>query len=221
MFGSAREGVCKSDSSTRRSDFVRPPVSCVKVGDMPAALPHLVADDVARKWAGRGGPPTEYAIACGGGTLLGLASMDVSAKWTDEARRGGLGALARATGCETFGYVADSHVTIDGRPTEGLLCLELAIVDFGERAADAAAYFARYTRQKRRFGHDAITIQPMERLESETFGDLARHLMLTWEFVGDPGRVKALKILSGMNAHVDIVDRALQQEIAGLMNATD
>lgn len=39
----------------------------------------------------------------------------------DANRRAVLGALAVATDCSVLGYVTDTNLTIDGRPTEALL----------------------------------------------------------------------------------------------------
>lgn len=185
---------------------------------MPDAVPHLVANDVAREWAGAGGPDTEYAIACRDGSLLALAALEVTARWDDNARRAGLGVLGPVSECGSFGFLTDTTASVNGHRVSGLLCLELSVIDFGSRSVDVAVFFAPYVRAVKRFGRDIIQIGGMDRLDTDEHQDITRQLMLTWDFSGAEGKSRGIKMLQGMNAHLNLIDPSLKQEIAGLID---
>ena len=90
--------------------------------------------------------------------VLAIAEMAVSRRWDDAARRGALGALVPLTVCSSFGYLADTTITVDGESGDALLCLELVIIDAAAGAVGAKAHIARYTRTKKRFGNDIIDL---------------------------------------------------------------
>jgi len=147
-----------------------------------------------------------------------MAALDVTPRWDDIARRACLGALGPVSECSSFGLVTDATADVGGSSVQGLLCLELSVNDFGSRSVDVEAFFAPYMRVVKRIGRDLIQIGEMEPLHSDKYEDLARQLMLTWDFVGPEGKARGVKMMHGMKAHVNLVDPSLKQELAGLID---
>ena len=176
-----------------------------------------VAANVASHWAGRGGPRSELVIACRDGEVLAIAEMAVSRRWDDAARRGALGASVPLTVCSSFGYLADTTITVDGESGDALLCLELVIIDAAAGAVGAKAHIARYTRTKKRFGNDIIDLDAFTELASPAYGDLVGELAATWHLDGDRGRLGAMNVLSETGVQMSDVHPALQTDLERLL----
>ncbi len=176
-----------------------------------------VAADVASHWAGQGGPRSEFVIACRDGEVLAVAEMVVSRRWDDAGRRAALGALVPLTGCCSFGYVADTTITVEDAPSDALLCLELVIVDAAAGTVGAKTHVARYTRAKKRFGNDVVHLEAFTQLESAAYGELVAELAATWHLDGDRGRLGAMNILSETGVQMSDVHPSLQADLEGLL----
>lgn len=159
-----------------------------------------IATEVAAHWAGDGGPRSEYGIACRDGEVLAIAEMAILQRWDDAERRAALGALVPLTGCESFGYVADTTVNVGGQETDAVLLLEVAIIDRAAGAIGAKVYTASYARTKKRFRNDEVIIEPFVELTAPAFGGLVSELAATWQLEGDSGRIGALNLLSETGA---------------------
>jgi hypothetical protein len=176
-----------------------------------------VAANVASHWAGRGGPRSEIVIACRDGEVLAIAEMAISKRWDDAGRRAALGALVPLTACGSFGYVADSTITVDGESGDALLCLELVIIDAAARVVGAQAHIARYTRTKKRFGNDVIDLAEFTELASPAYGELVGELAAVWHLEGDRGRLGAMNILSETGVEMSDLHPALQADLERLL----
>lgn len=176
-----------------------------------------VATTISTDWAQRGGPPSEFAIACCDDAAVGIVEMPVDRRWDDAARRATLGALAPLTRCGTFGYIADTTATIAGRPGDALLLLELEIVDAVERTVGAKVHMAPYRRSTKRFGKDLIQLDGFGQCESPIFGGMVDELMSTWHLTDDRGRLGAMNILSETGAQLSDLHPTIQQELEALL----
>jgi hypothetical protein len=210
-------GTSTIDASTHRRirfNLVRTFADGTSVSD-PVLL--AVAANVASRWAGRGGPRSEVVIACRDGELLAIAEMAVSKRWDDAGRRAALGALVPLTGCGSFGYVADTTISVQGESGDALLCLELVIIDAAAKAVGAKAHMARYTRTKKRFGSDVVVLDAFTELASPAYGDLVGELAATWHLDGDRGRLGAMNILSETGVQMSDVHPALRADLERLL----
>lgn len=176
-----------------------------------------VATNVASHWAGDGGPRSEFAIACRDGEVLAIAEMAVSEQWDDAGRRAALGALVPLTSCNSFGYIADTRVTVDGQSGDALICLELVIIDAPARTVGAKVYTARYTRTKKRLRNDVVDIGPFTELASPAFGELIGDLAATWHLEGDRGRLGAMNVLSETGVEMSDMHPAIRAELEDLL----
>ncbi|HYN32675.1 MAG TPA: hypothetical protein VES40_08625 [Ilumatobacteraceae bacterium] len=176
-----------------------------------------VAAVVGSDWADRGGPRSEFVIACRDGEVLAIAEMAPSNRWDDAARRAALGALVPLTGCGSFGYVADTTITIGGKPGDALLCLELAIIDAAAGTVGAKTHIARYTRTKKRFGNDVIDLEAFTELASPAHGELVGELATLWHLDGDRGRLGAMNVMSETGVQMSDVHPALQADLERLL----
>ena len=181
----------------------------------PALL--AAASDVAFHWATQGGPRSEFAIACHDGEVLAIADIPVNNRWDDAGRRAALGALLPLTKCTSFGYIADTTVTVDGEPSDALLCLELVRIDGSTGAIGAKTHMARYHRSKKRFGKDTIDVNAFVELTSAAYGALVEELTTVWHLDGDRGRLGAMTILSETGVNMFDVHPALQTELEDLL----
>ncbi len=176
-----------------------------------------VVPSVASHWAGRGGPRSELAIACRDGEVLAIAEMAISKRWDDAARRGALGALVPLTGCDSFGYVADTTIAVEGESGDALLCLELVIIDAAAGAVGAKAHIAKYARTKKRFGNDVIDLDAFTELASPAYGELVGQLAAMWHLDGDRGRLGAMNVLSETGVQMSDVHPALHADLERLL----
>ena len=155
--------------------------------------------------------------ACNDGELLAVAEMAFSSRWDDAGRRAALGALVPLTRCGSFGYVADTNITVDGRSSDGLLCLELVVVDAAAGVVGAKVHMAPYVRTKKRFGKDAISIDAFVEFESPAFGGFVGELATLWNLEGDRGRLGAMNVLSETGVEMSDVHPALQADLEQLL----
>jgi hypothetical protein len=176
-----------------------------------------VAAVVGSDWADRGGPRSEFAIACRDGEVLAIAEMGPSKRWDNAARRAALGALVPLTDCASFGYVADTTITADDQPGDALLCLELAIIDAAAGTVGAKTHIATYTRRTKRFGNDVIDLDAFTELVSPAYGALVGELATLWHVEGDRGRLGAMKVMSQTGVQMSDVHPALQADLERLL----
>ena len=176
-----------------------------------------VATVVASDWAGRGGPRSQFVIACRDSEVLAIAEMGPSKGFDDAARRAALGAMVPLTDCGSFAYLADTTITIDGKPSDALLCLELAIVDAAAGAVGAKAHIAKYARTKKRFGTDSIDLDAFTELASPIFGELVGELATLWHLNGDSGRLGAMNVMSETGVHMTDVHPTLHADLERLL----
>ena len=179
-----------------------------------------VAGNIASHWADRGGPRSEFAVACRDGSVLAIAEMGDTERWDDAARRAALGALVPLTGCDSLGYIADTTISVDGLPGDALLCLELVIIDAAAAAAAVGAkvHVAPYSRTKKRFGKDVIAVGAFGELDAPAFGAFVGELAATWHLEGEGGRLGAMNILSETGIEMSDVHPAMQAELEGLLS---
>ncbi len=193
-------------------------LACADDTSMSDPVLLAVAAVVASDWAGRGAPRSEVVVACRDGQVLAIAEMAPGKRWDDAARRATLGALVPLTCCDTFGYIADTTITVDGKPAEALLCLELAIIDAAAGAVGAKVHLAKYTRKKKRFGNDVIDLEAFTELASPAFGDFVGELSTLWQLDGDGGRLGAMNVMSEAGVQMSDVHPALQAELERILD---
>lgn len=176
-----------------------------------------VATTIAADWAQRGGPRSEFAIACRGDALSAVVEMEVGQRFDDAGRRAALGAVVPMTRCSTFGYLADATATVDGRPGDALLLVELEIVDAAERTVGAKVYMASYWRSKKRFGKDVVGVDAFGPCNAPAFGDMISEITTIWHLDDDAGRLGAMNVLSETGAQLSDLDPAVQTELELLL----
>ena len=176
-----------------------------------------VATIVASDWAGRGGPRSQFVIACRDGDVLAIAEMEPSNRFDEPARRAALGAMVPLTECGSLAYLADTTITVDGKPSDALLCLELAIIDAAAGAVGAKAHIAKYTRKKKRFGTDSIDLDAFTELASPAYGELVGELATLWHLNGDSGRLGAMNVMSETGIQMTDVHPTLHADLERLL----